>query len=105
MRSTITACLLATFLIAGCGSEKSESNAEVPPGETCAPSEADWAQVQPVIETACGLCHGETPQFGAPYSLLKYQDLVAGEPGSRVIDTLIREVRSGDMPPVGQRWS
>ncbi|MBV72472.1 MAG: hypothetical protein CMH52_14195 [Myxococcales bacterium] len=68
----------------------------------CIPDESQWTVVKPTIETYCGLCHGDTPAFGAPYGLLDYDSLINGDVGSRSIDKLVGRMRTGDMPPVGQ---
>ncbi|MFN3200750.1 MAG: hypothetical protein ACE366_20295 [Bradymonadia bacterium] len=71
--------------------------------ETCVPTAEAFASThQATVDTYCGNCHGETPQFGAPYGLLDYDALVAGDVGSRPVDRLVARIRMGDMPPVGQ---
>jgi hypothetical protein len=105
MRYAIILCsTLSVWALYGCddSDKRSEDTSQPTPGESCVPSETDWPTVKPIVQASCGLCHGEAPQFGAPYSLLNYSSLVAGEEGSRIIDTVISEVRMGDMPPVGQ---
>ncbi|MEE2755511.1 MAG: hypothetical protein VYA30_02565 [Myxococcota bacterium] len=69
---------------------------------TCVPDVSEWTAVKPTIETYCGLCHGNTPAFGAPYSLFDYDSLMDGDIGSRPIDKLVERMRAGDMPPAGQ---
>jgi hypothetical protein len=68
----------------------------------CSPNPEEWDTVRGTVETYCGLCHGETPAFGAPYGLLDFDTLVAGAEGERPMDQLIARMRMGDMPPVGQ---
>jgi len=60
--------------------------------------------VQRVLDSKCGNCHGTAPDFGAPYSLAKQQDFQGtGADGSVVsarVSKRINEVDSGNrMPP------
>ncbi len=68
-----------------------------------APGPSYYNDVQPILRTRCGLCHGTTPQFGAPRSLASFQDLIAltgaGDPVYQVVAT---RVGAGSMPPTGQ---
>lgn len=92
------------------GAPEPEPSAEPEPGAEpepapadCVPDATQWdAVARPLIETWCGGCHGETPQFGAPYGLLDYAALVDGTPGSRRVDLLVDDVRAGAMPPPAQ---
>ena len=68
----------------------------------CTPSAETWDDAKPTLETYCGLCHGETPAFGAPYTLLDYDALMTGEEGARPVDRVVVRMRAGEMPPVGQ---
>ncbi|MGC6417665.1 MAG: hypothetical protein ACON3Z_11125 [Bradymonadia bacterium] len=70
--------------------------------EPCVPDEGAWADARATLEQYCGFCHGETPAYGAPYTLLNYESLVAGDIGARPIDRAVERIRIGDMPPVGQ---
>jgi len=70
--------------------------------EPCVPNPAEFAAQRPTLERYCGLCHGETPAFSAPYTLLDPAALVAGEPGARHIDRVVARLREGTMPPAGQ---
>src|SRR5687768_17126442 len=36
------------------------------------------AEIRGIIDQKCAKCHGETTDFGAPFSLLNHADLVAG---------------------------
>ena len=63
----------------------------------CAPDEEQWAAIAPIIEARCGLCHGESPQFGAPFALNSYE-LVAFDHADEVTSVL----SEGTMPPAGQ---
>ena len=77
----------------------SDMNAPVAPG--CRPTQEGFEAVRPILESACGQCHGETPQFGAPYSLMEYDDLVDGSRAAMKLDALIREVRRAQCHPMG----
>jgi hypothetical protein len=71
--------------------------------EACIPSEAQWDDVVAAMtETHCGLCHGETADYGAPYGLTDYQDLLLGTAGERPIDGMVDRVADSTMPPAGQ---
>lgn len=70
--------------------------------EACVPSADEWTEVRPLVETRCGLCHSEVPQYGAPYALLEYEALVAGAPGVRLVDKMVTRLQAGTMPPAGQ---
>ena len=63
----------------------------------CVPARAEWAQVAPIIESRCGLCHGAELQFGAPYSLATYEDFTPGRAA-----VAAQELSWGEMPPFGQ---
>ncbi|HJL00820.1 MAG TPA: hypothetical protein RMH85_33925 [Polyangiaceae bacterium LLY-WYZ-15_(1-7)] len=103
--------LLCALLFIGCGDDDgptgpgddagSSGDAATPPAD-CVPSRAQWDEaVRPLVEDACGTCHGTEPDFGAPFSLLDYDALLAGAEGERVVDELVRQVAAGTMPPVG----
>lgn len=79
------------------------SDTDEPPIEApaCVPSpEAFEANALPVIERACGTCHGDPTDYGAPYSLLDYEALVAGP--ERPVDAMLAELMAGTMPPASQ---
>lgn len=74
---------------------------ELPEG-TCVPNRDIWdLTTRPLVESYCGNCHGEQPQFGAPFSLMDYDDLVAGSPGSRKVDRMAVRMADKTMPPPG----
>lgn len=66
----------------------------------CVPAASNYDDtIHPILEAKCGTCHGEEPQFGAPYSLVDgYDDLIAGSDGSRKVDRALDAVLSGRMP-------
>ena len=98
-----TAIMLA---VTGCGSSKTEVAEEAPHLTTnpaCVPSEATFEQsIKPALERNCTRCHTAPPQFGAPYPLLEYNALIAGNEGERIVDTALDELMLGTMPPGGQ---
>ena len=72
---------------------------DVTPPE-CVPSEAEWdSTVRDLVMNRCGTCHGEEPDFGAPFSLLDYGAITAGADGSRIVDDMHRELANMSMPP------
>lgn len=74
-----------------------------PPPPACQPDLAAYeADVRPRIERYCGTCHGETPNFGAPFTLLDPEALLAIHPdGTRIVDRIGERLFDGSMPPVG----
>lgn len=102
--------LLAALLLSGCGSVTTAPTDAAPPSDTapatdagsgpCVPDRATWdSTMRAHVTTHCGTCHGAAPTFGAPYALVDYDQLVAGEPGSRRIDRMAAALASGTMPP------
>ncbi|MFK8000258.1 MAG: hypothetical protein AB8H86_11720 [Polyangiales bacterium] len=87
---------LAVALAVGCTDDPTTPAAE------CVPSEADWNEsVQTLVMENCGTCHGDTPDFGAPFTLLDYQAITAGIEGERIVDEMHRQLSAGTMPPRG----
>ena len=72
-------------------------------GADCTPSKAVYNSVASgLIEEHCGKCHGETPQFGAPNTLVgDYDALLVGEVRSRLVDRMAVRAANKTMPPVG----
>lgn len=62
----------------------------------CTPDAEGFAAVEATITTYCGTCHGDTPQFGAPQTLLGFDAM-----RDNLERSLVR-LRQGTMPPVGQ---
>ena len=82
-------------------SANNDANNALPDG-ACLPNKEIWeGAVKAKVEENCGNCHGETPNFGAPYSLLDYDALVAGELGSRRVDRMAIRMADKTMPPPG----
>ena len=68
----------------------------------CVPSKTVWeSTTRAMITDHCSACHGAKPDFGAPFSLLDYDDLVAGKPGSRKVDRIASSLAKKSMPPTG----
>lgn len=83
----------AVLVVSACDSES-------PPD--CVPSQMEWdTEVGALVEQHCGTCHGETPEFGAPFSLLDYDAITDGREGERRVDRMIHQVADGIMPPTG----
>jgi hypothetical protein len=69
--------------------------------DRCVPTQAAFEQnALPAIERNCVLCHGATPDFGAPYTLLDYEALVAGD--DRIVDKMVDALMARTMPPPSQ---
>lgn len=68
----------------------------------CTPSEAEWeSTILPLITKNCGQCHGDSPLFGAPFSLTDYENLLAPWGDESVAARLATVVEAGRMPPLG----
>ncbi len=77
------------------------TRSDVPAGP-CVPDRAQWDhQVRGLVQRQCGTCHGATPEYGAPYSLLDYDYDVAGDVGIRPVDLMAHNLMIGRMPPAG----
>jgi hypothetical protein len=87
-----TAVGLLVVLVGGCA-----------PAPVCVPDPAAYeAEIRPRIERYCGTCHGEVPAFGAPFSLLEHDALVAPDAlGERIVDRIGPRLFEGAMPPPG----
>jgi hypothetical protein len=73
---------------------------DAPPAAECEPSYETWERhSKDLVDTYCGKCHGEEPQFGAPFPLLDYDELMAGEPGERKVDRMAKRMLDRTMPP------
>jgi mono/diheme cytochrome c family protein len=92
----------------GCGSSAEVADAGTDAAASadaprCVPDEATFtSDIRPRIERYCGQCHGETPDFGAPSSLLDHDRLLAEGPmGVRLVDLIASRLHDGTMPPTG----
>ena len=92
----LAGCGDAAVVVADAGAVRDASRA------ACVPDRAQWTStVRPQVERQCGACHGETPQFGSPFSLLDYDAIVAGVGGARRVDQMVTRMVAGTMPPAG----
>jgi hypothetical protein len=68
----------------------------------CTPDKATFERdVLPIVADKCAKCHGEIPDHGAPFSLERHADLVAGVTGTRIVDQMLTVLRQFQMPPPG----
>ena len=71
-----------------------------PTDTICVPDrEAFEMHARPAFEKNCGTCHGAVQDYGAPMSLLNYDEMIAGEPGERLVDKVTPSLNSRSMPP------
>lgn len=97
-RLLLAACVLLT-MTAGCGDAPT---ATPDAGPVCVPDRAQWdAEVRGTVARACGACHGATPSYGAPYSLLDYDFITRSRTGGRPVDRTHIRIADGSMPPAG----
>ncbi|MFK7929930.1 MAG: hypothetical protein AB8H79_17185 [Myxococcota bacterium] len=95
----LTRILLSCALLAAC-SDDANDPFDGGPEPDCVPSAAAFeSNVLPIVQAKCADCHGETTQFGAPYSLLDYDALVQGLDGERIVDRIVASVADRSMPP------
>lgn len=70
----------------------------------CVPDRRAWNQhASAIVDEHCSKCHGSQPDFGAPFSLTDYDDLINGPAGQRKVDLMANELLVGDMPPPGEQ--
>ena len=98
-----SALVCASLAVASCGdSTPTASDAGSDAPAACTPSRAAWdATVRPLVMQHCGQCHGATPQFGAPYSLLDYDTILRTTNVGRRVDRIAPRLVEGTMPPTG----
>ncbi|MEE2786712.1 MAG: hypothetical protein VX589_05185 [Myxococcota bacterium] len=73
-----------------------------PAVDGCVPERARFdTDIGPHFEQYCGLCHGSSLAFGAPYTLTNYNGLFDAVGDIRVLDVAIAELSAGTMPPAG----
>jgi hypothetical protein len=65
--------------------------------DSCIPDADQWTDIKETITGNCGLCHGDTPQFGAPFSLTQYEHFSADRAKESATS-----LSDGTMPPAGQ---
>ncbi|MBK6528050.1 MAG: hypothetical protein IPF99_00205 [Deltaproteobacteria bacterium] len=78
----------------------------IPPSDAgpgaCVPDRALWdSQMRGHVQRQCGTCHGATPSYGAPFSLLDYDANLLGAVGMRRVDRIAANLITGRMPPAG----
>lgn len=96
-------------LLAACGADDSgdsrPGNSATENNQTtfdCVPSREEWdSEVQGVVETHCGTCHGESPNYGAPHTLTSYDSMMEPLGDARRVDRSAARVAFGTMPPAG----
>ncbi|MDB4930445.1 MAG: hypothetical protein JWM10_2929 [Myxococcaceae bacterium] len=99
MRPLLLACALLT-VTAGCGDVTTAPSPDA--GPVCTPDRARWdSEVRAVVERACGSCHGATPAYGSPYSLLDYDYNLRRQAAGRPVDRMHARLADGSMPPAG----
>ncbi|MFT7519531.1 MAG: hypothetical protein ACI9MC_001673, partial [Kiritimatiellia bacterium] len=97
MRSALP---LVIALATGCVTGPTDATDIIDTPAECLPLESAFdTNVRPIIQSRCSRCHGEEPDFGAPFSLLDYPSLIEGEPGRRVVDRMVDRLIDGSMPP------
>jgi hypothetical protein len=57
---------------------------------------AAWCDVSKILQTNCSNCHGATPQFGAPMSLVTVADLTATRNGVKVFTSVLDRIQRTD---------
>ncbi|MEZ4458752.1 MAG: hypothetical protein R3E66_03300 [bacterium] len=68
----------------------------------CVPDRAAWdAEMASIVQTHCATCHGGTPTYGAPQSLVTYEDLLVQRGDLTEAHLLATRVALGTMPPIG----
>lgn len=68
----------------------------------CIPDRALWnSTIRGHVQRQCGTCHGEEPNYGAPFTLLDYDANLEGEVGSRHVDRMAFNLVNNRMPPAG----
>lgn len=94
---------MTCVLLGACGGSGGDASDTAPDGDDiCIPSRAVYDTVaQRMLAEHCGNCHGDEPDFGAPYGLTDYDDLIAGEVGARKIDRMVARMADKTMPPAG----
>jgi uncharacterized membrane protein len=59
-----------------------------------------WCQARSVLTQKCQRCHGETPEHGAPFSLVTYEDTqLVNAKGTPRYERIATAVSSDFMPP------
>lgn len=91
-------------MVLGCGSSTPGAGDGGAPADAsrCVPDRTQWnTSIRASVQRQCGACHSDSPQFGAPFSLLDYDADIAGAPGARRVDRMVARLMAGTMPPSG----
>jgi hypothetical protein len=93
--------LALAVVVLGCGGGGEAADASSDSPGLCVPDRAAWAErIEPAVRRHCGSCHGETPDFGAPYPLTDVDFLLTPRSdGTRPVDRMASLVHDGQMPP------
>jgi hypothetical protein len=67
------------------------------PSESCTPDPEMWPSIEPLFQEHCAQCHGDFPQFGAPFKLSALEDFTPDR-----AQEVALALSSGSMPPLGQ---
>jgi hypothetical protein len=103
MRHSVWFLAVIHVAVSGCATPSIATDANASDASICAPdTTAFHTDVEPLVTRYCGSCHGATPSFGAPVSLLDPSALVATQPdGTRLSDRIAQRLADGSMPPAG----
>jgi hypothetical protein len=86
----------------GATPEEDAGGAASDQGARCQATRAQYDEVRPLLEQWCGTCHGASPAYGAPFSLLDYDSVLGRYGDSHVIDRMAVVLAGGSMPPAEQ---
>jgi Copper type II ascorbate-dependent monooxygenase, C-terminal domain/Copper type II ascorbate-dependent monooxygenase, N-terminal domain len=96
---------LVALAVSSCGGDAAPAPTDggaTSDASSCVPDRALWTStVRAQVERQCGSCHGATPNYGAPFSLLDYDANLAGRVGMRHVDRIAARLMAGTMPPSG----
>jgi hypothetical protein len=97
-------CMLTAIAVVGCGGNTTTTtdSGVSDAANLCVPDRAAWmSTVRAQVQRQCGSCHGDVPQFGAPYSLLDYDTNIMGRASLRRVDRMVARLLDASMPPSG----
>ncbi len=88
---------------AGQVSQDTGPAADAGPQPECVPIQSAFAtNAQPILEEKCSKCHGAVPDFGAPISLVTYEDFMVARGTMTVASLVAARLANGSMPPRGE---
>jgi cytochrome c5 len=95
---------LSTISAIACATTTDEPSPPAPlngaSGEASAANRPTWCEARAVLELKCQRCHGTTPEHGAPFSLVTYDDTQAQNANGKLRYELIATALATDfMPP------